>query len=262
MKPFDSHVHYVGDDKERIKALVEKSRYKDIFLGYNALNLETIDFDEHVDACCGAFIMPYCIKETDILMENTRLKKYAESSARRDLFYFPLVSDQFELFEAFPNMLGLKEHFYLHNAFQWMQRSKAYSYLNHHHKMLIIHSDDMNRIDFIKFLTSTYPSMYIQVAHLGCFRRSTTASKLVIDELSPLDNVYFDISTIWDAELITYVYQKCPHKVLFGSDIPYVGKADYFTDYDRIIKEAVAHEEQRNNILYGNAFSLLSEIMR
>ena len=66
-------MHYFGDKIDNIKSQINSSKYKDIYLGYQSINYEYIDISQHINMCQGGFIMPYCIKETNIKYANNNL---------------------------------------------------------------------------------------------------------------------------------------------------------------------------------------------
>lgn len=93
------------------------------------------------------------------------------------------------------------------------------------------------------------------------FRNSLDASKLVIDKLSGYDNVYFDISTVFDTNIIKYAYQKMPDRILFGTDVPYLQEDVYFEKYNKLILECQLDSESIEKIYYKNAERLLERIL-
>lgn len=258
---FDAHIHMVTNDIDKIKSIVTNSKYRDIYLGYSAINYDKLDISEHLKACDGGFVMPYAFKETNIREANVELKKFADKSKLKKYYYVPFIDEELYDEMVFDKTIGLKEHFYIHDSFKFYQRLKAYEYLNDEKKLLIIHCDNSIRINYIKFLHEKFPDMKIQVAHLGVFRNSPVASRLVLDELIDLENVYFDISTIFDHDLIKYAINSNPEKVLFGTDVPYIQDDDYMKKYFDCIDKCDFNFTDRTGLMESNAKRLVDDIL-
>lgn len=257
---FDAHVHYFGDDLKIFKEQINDSKYKNIYLGYSSINFNKLDITEHLSKCSGAFIMPYCIKETDISKANASLNDFVKQNKTCKIYSVPFIDTSEKEFDRFDKFIGFKEHFYLHNSFQYEDRINSYKYLSDKNKLLILHCDNGIRVDYVKFLLEKYPKMNIQVAHLGVFRGCKEASKLVIDELSSHNNVYFDISTIFDTEIIRYALKKNSNNILFGTDVPYVLRDQYIEEYISVIKNCDISNQDAKKLFKYNAYNLLEKI--
>ena len=260
MKMIDCHMHYVKD-ASAVKKIVCSSQWKDIYLGYREIKFEKLDIMDHIYKCDGGFIMPYCFKETDVNEANRELAELKLKFTRNNFYFLPFITDSVSETLEDKNVIGMKEHFYIHDSFKYFERKKSYTYLSDHKKMLILHCDNSIRIDYVRYLLEHYPNMIVQVAHMGVFRNSLDASKLVIDKLSGYDNVYFDISTVFDTNIIKYAYQKMPDRILFGTDVPYLQEDAYFEKYNKLILECQLDSESIEKIYYKNAECLLERIL-
>lgn len=260
MKFIDCHMHYFGDKIDNIKSQINSSKYKDIYLGYQSINYENIDISQHINMCQGGFIMPYCIKETNIKYANNKLLKFAESLNKNNIYFFPFIENN--IFEKMDmdNIKGFKEHFYIHNSFQCHERDKSYRYLSDNKKLLILHCDNNIRVDYVKYLIDKYPNMLIQIAHMGIFRNCIAETKYVIDEISNLENIYFDISTVFDKYIIEYAFKLMPERILFGTDIPYIIDSDYMDKYIQFIENCKFTSEEKKKLYYENAEGLINKI--
>lgn len=259
MNFFDSHLHYVGEDLLELKNTANTSPYRDIFIGYTAFSYFEFDYSKYLDSIDGCFLMPACLKETNIAKANLRFALFVEQKRMPKVYSIPFIQED-SVPEMF-NSIGLKEHFYLHNCFQWENRRKSYEYLNDNHKLLLLHCDNINRIDYVKFLHEKYPNMIIQIAHLGCFQNSVPASFLVIDELSSLENIYFDNSAVYNSDILSYAIKTAPSKILFGTDIPYIGNMNYVDRYQPLLKSCNLDNDVTKLLLFENARRLVSEII-
>ena len=259
-KIIDCHMHYLCNIDE-IRDCVERSKYKDIYLGYSSIDYDHLDIANHLNICDGGFIMPYCFKETNINDANRKLFSFSKCFNKRNFYFLPFINNDIDEFMVYDGTIGLKEHFYIHDSFRYYERIKAYQYLNDYKKLLIIHCDNSIRIDYVKYLAEQYPQMLIQVAHLGIFRNSKTASKLVIDELTDCKNVFFDISTVFDKEIIQLAVKKIPERILYGTDIPYVSPNNCVEKYDNLLKDCNLSVKQTENVLYNNATVLIERLL-
>lgn len=258
MKFYDAHIHYIGKNSvDLLNKTVETSKYKNIFLGYVAWE-KSINIDEHIKSCAGGFVMPYCLKELSPSIGNEELIN--NFSTHKSMNMVPFISTNVEDFVDFDNFVGYKEHFYIHNCFQWAERDACYKYLNDKKKLLILHCDNINRIDYVRFLCEKYPDMIIQIAHLGRFPNSFDASKLVLKELSDLKQIYFDVSATFDSELLRYATSLAEDRILFGTDVPYVYTPNYMEKYEQIISRANLSDICREKLMTENYLELISKI--
>jgi hypothetical protein len=253
-------MHYLSDVSQA-KDIIENSKYKDIYLGYSSIDYDKLDIRDHISMCDGGFIMPYCFKETEIPKANKQLLELVDALKKKGFYFLPFVDNNVDERLEIKEIIGLKEHFLVHDSFRYYERIESYKYLNEKKKMLLLHCDNSIRIEYVRHLTQEFPDMIIQVAHLGVFRNSYKASKLVIDELSVLENVYFDISTVFDAEIIKYAVSKMPNRVLFGTDVPYIQDKLYFEKYNNVVKMTGLSDEVVEKLYYKNATSLIERIM-
>lgn len=251
MKFFDSHLHYV-DDAEEMAKIANESKYKDVFIGY-AFSMAHVDYESHLKQSCGCILMPACLKETNIQQANESLRDWFSRHSSKKTFCVPFIEEELSCIE-FPKFVGYKEHFYIHNCFEWARRERAYHYLDAHHKLLI------NRIDYVKFLRDRYPNMIIQIAHLGCFQNSVSASLLVLDELTKLPNVYFDGSAVFNEKLLAYALKIAPNRILFGTDMPYIGEEKVIDRYEPVVEACI--DSIKKKFLYENACEMIEKTGR
>lgn len=259
MNYIDTHIHYCEYSVDELKLIIGNSKYKDIFLGYDKINYNLLNIDEYISTCQKVFLMPFVLKETHIETANNNLLSYLHSTKNTNIFPVPLITTNLEQMEAFPNCIGAKEHFYTHNCFEWANRTEAYNHLVN--KLLILHCDNINRIDYVKHLSIRFPHMLIQIAHLGIFKNCPPATKQVIIELSKLKNVYFDMSTVLDENILKFAINVVPEKILFGSDIPYMAEDNCIELYGEQLYNLGAMDSQIDAILFENANRVLEKIL-
>jgi len=98
--------------------------------------------------------------------------------------------------------------------------------LDAHRMLLTLHiprgqrlADPVNQRQIVE-MAKRYPNVTIILAHIG---RAYYVSNVVgyLDDLRPLDNVYFDTTMVCNWEVLEYTFQQIqPHKLLYGTDIP------------------------------------------
>lgn len=83
--------------------------------------------------------------------------------------------------------------------------------------------DPVGQTDIIDLLAPQYPDVNFIIPHLGSFADDWRAHLRVIDQIARLPNVYTDTSGVRRFDyLLQAVKRGGPHKVLFGSDGPWL----------------------------------------
>lgn len=83
--------------------------------------------------------------------------------------------------------------------------------------------DVMDRVDTIELIATEYPDVNFIIPHLGSFGDNWSAQRSFIDILERHDNVYTDSSGVRRFDLLQEAVERCgPHKLLFGSDGPWL----------------------------------------
>jgi len=83
--------------------------------------------------------------------------------------------------------------------------------------------DPVGQTDVIDLLAPQYPEVNFIIPHLGSFADDWRAHLRVIDQISRYPNVYADTSAVRRFDyLVQAVKRGGPHKVLFGSDGPWL----------------------------------------
>ncbi len=215
----DSHVH-IGNS-ERTKKILKETTFSQKYRLYSAVNPKVVEeTQDYISNIKDFFAIPIVFKETDIELENmfvrdfcTELNKGIPVELLNTNNYF-LTNKKLPIF---------KEHFLLHNYEKWMDRSLYYEYLNEQNGYLIIHSKDRIRISYIHNLIKMFPHINIIIAHLGRDILETSSFiENVLLEFKNYDNVYFDISTIYNIDNIQKALKLLGSKrILYGSDFPY-----------------------------------------
>lgn len=251
MKIFDSHVH-VGD-ANLSKSIIENSIYKNKYRLYSSVDYKVMDqIDDYLSNVDAYFAMPIIFKEISIPVENNFLKDYCKNHP--GAVEVPLI-DPSVCYNNLEHYI-YKEHFLLHDYNLFEERLNHYTHLNQNRGFLILHCKDRIRIDYVKKINNFFPNINIIVAHLG--RNATedcTFCKEVIDCFCSYDNIFFDISTVKNIELISYAVYKCgSSRILFGTDFPYEKQYDQKIDeyIDMIMKLNISLTE-KENVLYNNA---------
>jgi predicted TIM-barrel fold metal-dependent hydrolase len=85
--------------------------------------------------------------------------------------------------------------------------------------------DVVGRVDVVDALAPRYPEVSFIVPHLGAFADRWDAQLAVIERLRRLPNVYADTSGVRYWEILVRAARQAPHKLLFGSDGPFLHPA-------------------------------------
>jgi predicted TIM-barrel fold metal-dependent hydrolase len=86
--------------------------------------------------------------------------------------------------------------------------------------------DVVRKLAVVEMLAPQYPEINFIIPHLGGFADDWMTYTQMIDQLCRLPNIYADTSGVryWEA-LVLAVKRAGPHKILFGSDGPYLHPA-------------------------------------
>ena len=83
--------------------------------------------------------------------------------------------------------------------------------------------DPVGEVSVAELLANEYPDVNFIIAHLGSFADDWRAQQAFIDPLSRYPNLYTDTSGIRRFDLLEEAVQRAgPHKILFGSDGPWL----------------------------------------
>jgi len=83
--------------------------------------------------------------------------------------------------------------------------------------------DPVGEVSVVELLAREYPQVAFVIAHLGSFADDWRAQSAMIDHLTRHPNVYADTSGVRRFDLLQEAVQRAgPHKLLFGSDGPWL----------------------------------------
>ena len=255
----DSHVH-IGNELE-CKNIIENSKFKDLYKIYSCINPKTISeqnvFLKDVD---NYFAIPLFFCETNIEKANLDLVKYAESDKRAIPILLLCKNKYLKNLIFLLDYNILKEHFTLHNPNDVSDRNETYEYLNNKEGFLLLHTLSNSTFSHVMRLRKEYPKMKIIVAHLGRNGKGDyDFTTDMIDKLYKDDNIFTDISTIDNPDLIIYAIKRFgSSRILYGSDFPFnknpgIREKDYI---EPVIKANLKADEY-DKLFYENALEIL-----
>ena len=253
----DAHFHVFNGNPVELKNLIEQSPYKNQYMVYNSVHIDSCEFKRHTSFFEKVFCIPFFLKEITVSEANESL--YNSLSHIQNGYAIPLIDSADLQFNSFSTtrFIGAKEHFLIHNAFDASSRHKAYTYLEKHNKFLLIHCSDGVRLEYIRFLRSTYPRLKILIAHLGATRRDSRKTIELIDYFANDEFVFYDISTITDSIILKHAFTKMNYeRICFGTDKPFISmgvetSVTFITDF-------LVDENQQHKIFTENALKLIS----
>jgi predicted TIM-barrel fold metal-dependent hydrolase len=83
--------------------------------------------------------------------------------------------------------------------------------------------DVMGEVSVVDLIATEYPDVAFIIPHLGSFADDWRAQKAFLDPLARLRNVYTDTSGVRRFDLLAEAVRRAgPHKILFGSDGPWL----------------------------------------
>lgn len=255
----DSHIHF-GREHECEKT-IRNSKYKDIYKIYSCINPKTIgDTDIFLRDVDNFFAIPLFFCETNIEKANDDLIKRVENDPKAIPILLMCKNQNLNNLIFLLNYNILKEHFTLHNPEDISDRNETYDYLNSQEGFLLLHTLSNSTYQHVMNLRKEYPKMKIIVAHLGrngrCDYEFTTD---IIDKLYSDENIYTDISTIQNPDLIRYAFKKFgSSRILYGSDFPFeknprIREKNYIQPAIR----ANLKDDEYDNLFYRNAEEII-----
>ena len=255
----DSHVH-LGEEEE-CRRIIKTSKYKDIYKIYSCINPKTIgDKDVFLRDVDNFFAIPLFFCETNIEKANNELIKNIENNPKAIPILLMCKNKHLNNLIFLLNYNILKEHFTLHNPKDISDRNETYDYLNSQEGFLLLHTLSNSTYQHVMNLRKEYPKMKIIVAHLGrngpCDYDFTTD---MIDRLHKDENIFTDISTIQNPELIKYAFKKFgSSRILYGSDFPFEKEPGIREkDYTQPAKKAKLKNDEYDNLFFRNAKEII-----
>lgn len=119
-------------------------------------------------------------------------------------------------------VVGFKEHSYFMDCDRH-EYHESYCHMADAGSILLLHPHRRNKADRVRFICDKYPGLRVMLCHSG--RDQLFSGREVLDVAKILNdrgNVYFETSTVWDAEVLrSLVNLVGPTRVLFGSDYPF-----------------------------------------
>ena len=117
-------------------------------------------------------------------------------------------------------------------------------------------ADVVGRAEVVDMLAPQYPDVNFIIPHLGSFRDDWQAQQRVVDQLVRYRNVYTDTAGVRRFDYIVQAVRRAgPHKVLFGSDGPWLHPGVEIHK----IRLLGLPPEQEALILGGNALRLMRQ---
>ena len=198
--------------------------------------------------------------ETNVEKANYNLIKRVEDNSKAIPILLMCKNQNLNNLIFLLNYNILKEHFTLHNPKDISDRNETYDYLNSQEGFLLLHTLSGSTYQHVMSLRKEYPKMKIIVAHLG---RNGNAdydfTTDMIDKLYSDENIYTDISTIENPDLIRYAFKKFgSSKILYGSDFPFEkNRGIREKDYVQPAIRANLKDDEYDNLFYSNAEKII-----
>ena len=122
---------------------------------------------------------------------------------------------------------------------------------------LLLHSERVRRIAYVKSILLNLPGIKVQIAHMGRgLPGDTTTIYTMLDAFAADDNITFDTSTTRDPKVIEVAVQRIgSERILYGSDFPFYGESpseDIMNAQIEQIMHAKITDKQREDIFYHN----------
>lgn len=260
MRIFDAHLHY-GNPLE-MRRIADTSPLKEKYPCYRTFQYKMMDdyhqrLKEHnVEK---TVVIPSVFREHSKQEESLKCIDFAKKN--KDMFFpYALLDEDNISFidEHYSEIVGVKEHIVLHRSELSPQKIEIFAQIQEHGLILLLHSEAMRRIEYIKAIMKNFPYMKIQVAHMGRGKNADEAFIIeVLENLQTYETVYFDTSTIRQPEIVEKAVSIVGAKrILYGSDFPFFMDEDGTED---IMEEQIQHiikahitEQQREDIFSHN----------
>lgn len=119
--------------------------------------------------------------------------------------------------------------------------------------------DVTGEVSVCELLAQGYPEVAFIIPHLGSFADDWRAQLALIDHLARHPNIYTDTSGVRRFDLLEQAVERAgPHKILFGSDGPWLHPAVELAK----VRALKLPSEEEALVLGGNFLSLIARIHR
>jgi predicted TIM-barrel fold metal-dependent hydrolase len=117
--------------------------------------------------------------------------------------------------------------------------------------------DPMGEVSTIDLIATEYPDVNFIIPHLSSFADDWKAQLAFLSPLERYKNIYTDTSGVRRFELIEQAVKRAgPHKILFGSDGPWIHPG---VDLEKI-KALHLKKEDEEKVLYKNFLTLINNV--
>ena len=262
----DAHLHY--GNPAQLRPLAEHSSLRVQFPCYRTVEFDRMDSytdrlaEHHVDR---TVLIPFVFRELDKRQESLCVLEKAEEDPERYWPFALLDEDDPAFLEEHSNRLvGLKEHIVLHKTELTPKRKDILSSLQAHHMTFLIHTRSDLRYAYIRDIVHNFPSLKIQVAHMGRGRPGDVSFMIeMLEALAPFPHVSFDTSTVRQSQVVEAAVKIVgPERILYGSDFPFfmdeLGIEDIMEQQIRHILKAGLPSAQQDLIFSENFKRLIT----
>jgi predicted TIM-barrel fold metal-dependent hydrolase len=209
-------------------------------------------------------VIPSVFREHSKQEENLKNIDFAQKN--KDMIFPYALLDEDDVYfvdRYYTEIVGVKEHIVLHRSELSPWKKEIFAQVQEHGLILLLHSEAMRRVEYVKTILKNFPFMKIQVAHMGRAKPGDEAFMIgVLKSLQSYENVYFDTSTIRQPEIVEKAI--CivgAQRILYGSDFPFFmdenGTEDIMEEQLQHILKAHITEQQREDIFTRNFNSFI-----
>ena len=154
----------------------------------------------------------------------------------------------------------------------------VYNHANNHNLIFFIDigrpQNDCYQIENLRNAILKYPTLTFVICHLTAPQHDN--KDILINNMNMLNlkNVYFDIASLYNNVKDPYPYLETQsylraaidivgsNKILWGTDFPSAMKNSTYQDsYNYILESKILSKEEKENILYNNAYNLFSKLI-
>lgn len=259
MKICDAHLHYANIHS--VKKIAENSILRETFPCYQSIQYNSMQRYEELFLKYNiekTVLVPFVLREQNAIEESKLVLDYAMKDTVRYFAYMYLDESNPEYLEKnYMNYVGVKEHLVRHESILTKEKSIVFEIMNQHKMILLLHSQQSRRIEYVRSLLRNFPNIVIQIAHMGRGAMGDTEMIYkVLKEFAKDENVIFDTSTIRDPEVIGKAVDMIgTDRILYGSDLPFfIEDKDediMFRQIQQILKAKIT-DDARENIFYNN----------
>lgn len=255
----DAHLHY--GLRAPVQKIAENSVLRRQYPCYGTVQFEPMeDYERQLSLheLKKTVLVPFVFREQKIREENLLVLDFARKDPEHRFPYAYLDEEAPEFISRYRGeLVGVKEHIVRNQSVMTDAKRVIFEQLRDYGMTLLLHSERVRRVGYVRSILKEFPGIKIQIAHMGRGLPGDTA--MIYEMLRTFagdETVTFDTSTTRDPLVIEKAVQLVgAERILYGSDFPFYSEnkeEDIMEEQILQIMRANITDHQREKIFSEN----------